>query len=451
MTEILPLLLSVQPALDATVTRQLAGIITALLTMTGRVTMLGIARWGERGSSYRTVQRFFHASVPWLQVGWQFFQQHLWDADDTYLLAGDETVVTKSGQTTHGLDRFFSSLVQKAVPSVAFFVLSLVSVKRRRSYPLLSRQVVRTAAERAAAGARRKPKKGARAKPASGPRGRPRGSKKGAGVAAPLNAELLRVQGWVRLVVEVVRAVLGVRYLVLDGHYGNAGGYALARGAGLELISKLRHDAALYEPYVGPQAKCGAKRKYGAKLKYDELPASALVSTSVADGVQTNTYQGVYWHKAFGVQLNVVVLVQTKVADGKRRHVVLFSSDLTLAAAQLVEYYRLRFQLEFNFREAKQHWGLEDFMVTDEVAVENAASLSLFMVLVSNVLLAAEQMPSGERSIGDLQATYRGWRYVCETIKSLGLEADDIKIGTLGAAVSRLGRIHQERPATTSA
>jgi len=37
----------------ASLTRQLAGIITALLTMTGRVTMLGIARWGERGTSYR--------------------------------------------------------------------------------------------------------------------------------------------------------------------------------------------------------------------------------------------------------------------------------------------------------------------------------------------------------------------------------------------------------------
>ena len=122
-----------------------------------------------------------------------------------------------------------------------------------------------------------------------------------------------------------------------------------------------------------------------------------------------------------------------------------------MGAAQLVEYYRLRFQLEFNFREAKQHWGLEDFMVTDEVAVENAASLSLFMVLVSNVLLAAQPDAGGERSLSDLQGTYRGWRYVQETIKSLGLAADDIKMGTLGATVSRLGRIHQEPPATAAA
>jgi putative transposase len=27
-----------------------------------------------------------------------------------------------------------------------------------------------------------------------------------------------------------------------------------------------------------------------------------------------------------------------------------------------VDYYSLRFQIEFNFRDAKQYWGLEDFM-----------------------------------------------------------------------------------------
>ena len=84
------------------------------------------------------------------------------------------------------------------------------------------------------------------------------------------------------------------------------------------------------------------------------------------------------------------------------------------------------------------------------MAVANAASLSLFMVLVSEVLIGAEAEPGGERSVRDLQATYRGWLYVREIIKSLGLGADDIKIDTLGATVSRLGRIHQEYPAATS-
>jgi len=50
----------------------------------------------------------------------------------------------------------------------------------------------------------------------------------------------------------------------------------------------------------------------------------------------------------------------------------------------LVEYYRLRFQIEFNFRDAKQYWGLEDFMNITETAVTNAANLAFFMVNVAD-------------------------------------------------------------------
>ena len=43
---------------------------------------------------------------------------------------------------------------------------------------------------------------------------------------------------------------------------------------------------------------------------------------------------------------------------GFMAHVLLFSSDLELAQGTLVDYYSLRFQIEFNFRDAKQFWGL---------------------------------------------------------------------------------------------
>ena len=54
--DIVELLTSVQPCISATTFRQLCRIVLALVTMTGRVTMLGIARWTEKGGSYRTVQ-----------------------------------------------------------------------------------------------------------------------------------------------------------------------------------------------------------------------------------------------------------------------------------------------------------------------------------------------------------------------------------------------------------
>ena len=56
-------------------------------------------------------------------------------------MSGDHVVVTKAGKMTYGLDRFFSSLYGKAVPGLCFLSLSLLSVKRRTSYPVVTEQV----------------------------------------------------------------------------------------------------------------------------------------------------------------------------------------------------------------------------------------------------------------------------------------------------------------------
>jgi putative transposase len=97
------------PYLTATTLRQLSRIMLAMLTMTGRVTMLGLSRWAGKGGSYRTVQCFFHTVIPWAMMFWLFLHRHLFNPADVYLLAGDECVVPKAGRRTYGLDRFFSS------------------------------------------------------------------------------------------------------------------------------------------------------------------------------------------------------------------------------------------------------------------------------------------------------------------------------------------------------
>jgi len=55
------------------------------------------------------------------------------------------------------------------------------------------------------------------------------------------------------------------------------------------------------------------------------------------------------WHKKFADMLNIVVRVKTNVTTQSMAHVVLFSSDLSLAYDRLIDYYRLRFHLEFPF------------------------------------------------------------------------------------------------------
>ena len=194
--DILTLFQCLRPHVTATTLRQCSRIALALLVMTGRITMLGMARWAGKGGSYRTVQRFFATVIPWAMVFWVFFRQYVHRAAHVYLLAGDEVVVTKAGKHTYGLDRFFASLYGKPVPGVSFFALSLVSVQERRSFPIRVEQVVRSDAEKAASQAK------ARARqpyPATAQRrpGRPKGSKNKDKAAVTLTPELLRIQSMI--------------------------------------------------------------------------------------------------------------------------------------------------------------------------------------------------------------------------------------------------------------
>jgi putative transposase len=127
--DILALLQCLHPTLSLTTVRQFSRIVTALLAMTGRVTMLGLARWTGEGGSYRTVQRWFYTTLPWATLFSLFFRTHLFHPGETYLWAGDEVVVPKAGKHTFGLDRFFSSVLKRMLPSVSFFALSVISTQ----------------------------------------------------------------------------------------------------------------------------------------------------------------------------------------------------------------------------------------------------------------------------------------------------------------------------------
>jgi hypothetical protein len=420
-------------------------ITLALLVMTGRITMLGLSRWAGKGGSYRTVQRLFSTVLPWAMLFWVFFRQHLHCPADVYFVAGDEVIVTKAGKHTHGLDRFFSSVYGKPVPGLAFFALSLVSVQRRRSFPMRVEQVVRGDAEKAASKAKAATKK--TQAPCERRRlGRPKGSTNKPKAPVTLTPELVRIKAMLTALLHLIATVLSVTSLVLDGHFGNHNALHMARQCGLHLIAKLRCDAALSFPYTGPYAGRGPRRKYGHKVDYDHLPVHYLKETTMEGHIETRLYQMQLLHKAFVHPLNVVIIAKTNLRPQARAHVLLFSSDVALAYTSLVDYYGLRFQIEFNFRDAKQYWGLEDFMNVTPTGVTNAAHLSLFMVNVAYRLRADSHLPDPDYSVLDLKADCRGAKYVEETIKLLPEKPEPILLAKILNQVASLGRIHAAQP-----
>lgn len=415
MNDIVALLHCLTPYLSKTTMRQMKAIIIALLCIPNRVTMLSIARWTERGGSYRTIQSWYHTRLDWAAMLWMIVRVHLLDPDGVYVLAGDEVVISKAGKATHGRGRFYSSLAQRPINSVSFMVVSLIDVQARRSYPLQVEQ-------------RQPPIPGEKAvEPLpKRQRGRPQGSKNHSKPVPKLTPELTLLQGMITAI--TARLVpLTVRHMVLDGHFGNYPATYAVRETGLHIISKFRQDAALYLPYAGSKPRRGPMPRYGQKLNYNHLPPETRCHSVNEGEYQVDTYQMQVFSPSFSQALNVVIVVKIHLKTGKRGHVVLFSTDLDLSADQIVDYYSLRFQIEFNFRDAKQHWGLDDFMNVNSLGVTNAVNLAFLMVNLSAATLKPYRDTQPDFSVLDLKARFRARRYLDETIKMLpDPPADDL-------------------------
>ena len=309
--------------------------------------------------------------------------------------------------------------------------MSLLSVETRTAYPLITEQLVRGDVQKSAPKA---------VMPKKNP-GRPKGSVNKNKKEVTLSPFQIQLQGCIRAALTLIGLDVDVIYFVYDGALGNNAGLQAIKQAGLHLICKLRCDSTLYFPYPGEYSGKGKPRKYGEKLTLETLTLEHLKEELIEKGIRTRVYQVQVWHKNFPELLNVVIIVKTNLTTGRTGKVLLFSDDLALASETVIDYYSLRFQIEFNFRDAKQYWGLEDFMNIKETQVGNAANFSLFMVTFSQIL-STKMEGINRGSMLDLKTIFRARKYTRRIINSLGKNAEDFLIDDSIFQAAEIGRIH---------
>ena len=277
-------------------------------------------------------------------------------------------------------------------------------------------------------------------------RGRPKGSRNRNKDEVVLPDTLKQLQTMAQTLLPLIRDWIPLRYFVLDGFFGHNNALQMAKQCRLHLISKLRTDAALYFLPTTPYAGRGRPRIYGDRFNPRQIDAKYCVSTDMIGNLKTEVYQMKLRHKKFADLLNVVCILKTNLTTKQQAHVLVFSSDLTLDAEKMIDYYALRFQIEFNFRDAKQYWGGQDFMNVNKIPVNNAVNLSMFMVSVSVKLTDTFRCENTEFSVLDLKARYRGAKYLHETLKILPQKPDTIVIEQIAQHLGSIGAIHQTQP-----
>lgn len=424
--------------------KNFAIICESILSISGKVTMLPISRMS--GLSYRTIQRFYALKdVNWLLIRLMLFKHFIYNSKHQYLLVGDETVESKAGKNTHGINRFYSSIAQRAINSVSFLALSLVDITTEKSWIIALKQLIKK--PKVEAINLQKPKNNDEQKPK---RGRPKGSKnkikqESTGLSyEQLKSLLVLVKGKLSSFLPNLQCF----FLVLDGFYGCSDYVLLAIANNLKLISKLKSNAYLLFPFEGEYQGKGRPKTKGCKVNLDDIDKKYLIE-SKQEKEQPTISTRIYHFQAYtpsikGKLLNIVVLVHQNTETKRITKNILFSSDLDLTANEIIKYYSLRFQIEFDFRDAKQYFGLAGFKNFKETQVYNAVNIAFTMTLISRILLEKYKIQWNCRKMGllDLKALFRIKKYTEFVLKSNQINPIDFLNSQNFLKIAQLETIH---------
>jgi hypothetical protein len=147
-------------------------------------------------------------------------------------------------------------------------------------------------------------------------------------------------------------------YLVADSFFAKSNVVETVTALGMHFISRLRDDAYMQYIYQGqPKGGRGAPKKYDGKVNPKEPNMKYFTICHNTD--ELKVYNAIVYYGAFKQNINLSIAVFYK--NGKEiARKLYFSTDLKMNGMKIVSYYRSRFQIEFLYRDAKQHAGLED-------------------------------------------------------------------------------------------
>ena len=171
------------------------------------------------------------------------------------------------------------------------------------------------------------------------------------------------------------------KILVADSAFSKRPFVDKRQETGFHVISRLRHDAALYYKWDGePTGKPGRPRKKGDKINLDNIDMSKVKELDLEDN-SGKAYAFKAWCKSLQ---RMVSLVIHELPNGGRR--LYFSTDENMSGRDVMEYYCTRFQIEFCFRDAKQFVGLTDCQARDTRKLDFAFNSSFTAMNVAKIV-----------------------------------------------------------------
>lgn len=225
----------------------------------------------------------------------------------------------------------------------------------------------------------------------------------------PLGRQHKKITDWARQMSYQLRRWIPHRPLVLVADYTYAVLDFLHACQKLPqpitVVTRLRLDAALYEPAPPPTGKKGRPRKKGKRLPTLQTHlASAQTEWQTVrvrwyDGqtrlMELTTQTAVWFH--YGKPPVPIRWVLMRDRQDQYDPIALLSTGLEWEPVQIVNWFVQRWQVEVTFEETRAHLGLETQRQWSDKAIERTTPILLglfsWITLVAHLLLQSGQLP----------------------------------------------------------
>ncbi len=319
-------------------------IFSLYLSLRGRYTFLGMERYGKYCEKALRLQ--FEQSFDFFKFNVEICQSY---ASKNCILVFDPSFIPKSGKHTANKGKFYSGCAGRALPGLEIGGLGLADMEHNTAFSLEA-------------------------------------------VCTPNKAKLLAqdsdlMNHYVQIFIEREKTLIGLSdYLTVDSWFAKVNFVTpILEQTGLHIICKFRKDARLKYLFNGvPTGKRGRPKKYDGKVNPRDINKQHLAFC--CEDEEVLIHHGIVWSVSLKRKVKLVHVV-FKDNDGEltKRFALYFSTDTSLDGLRIYRMYKVRFQIEFVFRDAKQHMGLTQCQARSENKLHFHFNTSLSAVNVAKV------------------------------------------------------------------
>lgn len=279
--------------------------ILCLFLSIPKVNFLQLARYSKSCEQYFRIH--FSKSFDWLSFNIDMVKKH---TDQYRVIAFDPSYIPKSGKKTEGVDKFWSGCASKVKRGLEICGIAALDMNNNTAMHLKAVQTI-------------------------------------------LNENENLLQFYARILAERATELKEIsNILVADAYFSKAPFVNAMNECGFTVVSRLRDDASLFHKLETKleSKKRGRPKTKGEKVDFKDLSLFQLINQ---DNDQI-IYSAIVYSKALKKDIRITYVQYLKMKTNK----IYFSTDTEMDPLEILKIYRTRFQIEFLYRDAKQHTSL---------------------------------------------------------------------------------------------